>query len=94
MVTREDGQKRNELTAITYMLTLDQPMQLMCLNKSPHVHYWQGGGSLTYTVITPDSEVQSAVLGPNVDQVEVIQLGQARGWGGVWDDRRGSTARV
>jgi uncharacterized protein len=74
-VTREDGQKRNELTSIIYMLTHDQPMQWMCLNRSPHVHYWQGGGSLTYTVITPDGEVQSAVLGPNADQGEVIQLG-------------------
>jgi uncharacterized protein len=58
--TREDGQKRNELTSIIYMLTRDQPMQCMCLNRSPLVHYWQGGGPCSLFAMAPDTSLHAA----------------------------------
>ena len=70
---REGGQ-RNVLTSIYYCLTTDSPRQWWANNMSDHIHYWHGGGSLTYHIVHPDGTYERQVLGPRADQGETLQL--------------------
>ena len=71
--SREGGQ-RNVLTSIYYCLTTDSPRQWWAHNMSDHIHYWHGGGSLTYHVVHPDGRYERHVLGPRADRGETMQL--------------------
>ncbi|KAL1522627.1 hypothetical protein AB1Y20_017608 [Prymnesium parvum] len=70
---REGGQ-RNVMTSIYYCLTTDSPCQWWANNMSDHVHYWHGGGSLTYHVVHPNGCYERLVLGPRADLGETMQL--------------------
>jgi len=72
-VDRVDGQ-RNVLTSIYYCLTTDSPRQWWANNMSDHIHYWHGGGALTYHVVNPDGSHERTVLGPRAHLGEVMQL--------------------
>jgi predicted cupin superfamily sugar epimerase len=65
---------RNPMTSIFYLLTSSSPRQALIRNKSPHVHYWQGGGRLEYVLITDKGDVQKQVLGPNIAAGDTLQL--------------------
>jgi len=69
-----EGGKRNVLTSIYYCLTTGSPRQWWANNMSDHIHYWHGGGSLTYHVVHPDGSYERKVLGPRADKGEVLQL--------------------
>jgi predicted cupin superfamily sugar epimerase len=66
-----EGGERNTLTSIYYMLTADSPRQWWANNMSDHVHYWHGGGALTYRVISPDGTLATHTLGPACPQLVV-----------------------
>ena len=68
------GGQRNVLTSIFYMITTDSDRQWWANNMSDHIHYWHGGGSLTYHLVHPDGSYECKVLGPRADKGEVLQL--------------------
>jgi predicted cupin superfamily sugar epimerase len=69
-----EGKVRNHLTSIYYCLTTDSPRQWWANNMSDHIHYWHGGGALTYHIVHPDGRYERSVLGPRADRGEVLQL--------------------
>ena len=71
---RVGGGKRNMLTSIYYCLTSDSPRQWWANNMSDHIHYWHGGGALTYHLVHPDGSYERCVLGPRADKGHVLQL--------------------
>lgn len=66
-----EGGERNVLTSIYYMLTDDSPKQWWANNMSDHVHYWHGGGELTYHVVEPNGTLSAHTLGPKCPQLVV-----------------------
>lgn len=69
-----DGQPRLMATSIYYLLTDDSPIGYMHRNKSDIVHYFHCGSAIKYTVVTPEGEVSTAVLGNNLERGERPQL--------------------
>ncbi|KAG8466886.1 hypothetical protein KFE25_008265 [Diacronema lutheri] len=69
-LAREGGQ-RNTLTSIYYMLTAESPKQWWANNISDHVHYWHGGGEVTYRVVGRDGVLSTHTLGPACPQLVV-----------------------
>lgn len=65
-------QKENEtperalMTIIYYMLTVDSPFNHFHKNSSDIVHFFHLGAPMKYHVITPEGQISSAVLGPNI----------------------------
>jgi len=66
---------RNTLTSIYWMVTREAPVGYWICNASDHVHYWHGGGALTYHVVDPATGAYTrAVLGPDAHAGEVLQF--------------------
>lgn len=65
---------RNVLTSIYWMVTRESPIGWLCINGSDHVHYHHAGDAVTYHVISPEGQLSTHRLGPNVAQGEVMQL--------------------
>ena len=76
-----EGGERNILTSIYYLLTDDRPIGHFHLNQSDIIHYYQGGSPLSYYTITTDGELRHDILGPRVQDGQVMQLLVK---GGVW----------
>lgn len=72
-----EGGKRSLLTTIHYMLDLEKPHGLLHRNKSPIIHFYEGGGLLRYITVSPDGELNETLLGDNHER----QLTVA---GGYW----------
>ncbi|WP_372758293.1 cupin domain-containing protein [Litorivivens sp.] len=72
---------RRLMSSIFYLLTDDQPTGHLHRNRSDIVHYWQGGGSLLYTLLTPEGKLLQITLGPDVPSGEQLQLTVP---GGFW----------
>ena len=74
MTTEREGQDRNVLTSIYYLLTDDRPVDHLHKNKSDILHYFQAGSPITYLLITPEGQLERYVLGLNLSAGEVPQL--------------------
>ena len=68
------GEQRLMATSIYYLLTDDSPIGYMHRNTSDIVHYYHGGSSIKYTIITPQGGISTAILGNNLEQGERPQL--------------------
>ena len=74
--------QRNVCTSILYMLTKEENIGYWHMNKSDIVHYHQGGCTLTYLMIDPQTGVLSKqTVGQNVEKGDVPQLIVK---GGIW----------
>ena len=69
-----DGGKRNEMTSIYWMATYEHYFLWMGLNKSPHVHYYQGGNPFTYILVYPDGSIEEITMGPDPSVGHVMQM--------------------
>ena len=70
---REDS-ARNYMTSIIFMATPDAKVLYFGINKSDHVHYYQGGDSYTYIVVHPTGRVEEIVLGGDVLKGQKLQI--------------------
>lgn len=61
-------------TCIFYMLTNDNPIGFFHKNKSPILHFYHGGGSLTYRFIHPNGMTEEHILGPDIRNGHKLQL--------------------
>jgi uncharacterized protein len=73
--------RRNCLTSIFWVPTVDSPKLLLGLNRSDHVHYYQGGAPFEYFVFRPSKENGDSggrwtrtILGPDLRRGHVLQL--------------------
>ncbi len=74
MMTDREGEQRNLLTSIFYLLTDDSPIDYLHKNKSDIVHYFHGGSPITYLIIHPDGRLEKEKLGSNLLKGEKFQL--------------------
>ncbi len=65
---------RPAMSSIYYLLTADSPIGHLHRNRSGILHFWQGGSSLRYTVISPNGELKQKVMGPNIGAGEQLQI--------------------
>ena len=82
-IHKDDGThpERPLMTSIYYMLTEDSPIGHFNRNASDIVHFFHMGLSLRYYLLTPEGEISSVVLGPNVTAGERPQITVK---GGIW----------
>jgi uncharacterized protein len=73
--------RRNCLTSIFWVPTVDSPKLFMSQNRSDHVHYYQGGAPFEYIVFRPSKENDDeggrwtrTILGPDLQRGQVLQL--------------------
>ena len=80
---RPDGDpRRNALTSIFWVPTVACPRLPLAINRSDHVHYWQGGAAFEYTLFDPATKALSrVVLGPDLRAGQKLQVPVR---GGVW----------
>jgi predicted cupin superfamily sugar epimerase len=62
------------VTSIYYLLTKEHPIDYLHVNKSPIIHYFHGGSTVTYYLINPDGQLETHYLGLNVRAGEKPQL--------------------
>lgn len=65
---------RPAMSSIYYLLTADSPIGHLHRNRSDILHFWQGGSSLRYTLISPSGELKQKVMGPNIGAGEQLQI--------------------
>jgi len=82
---RPDGdERRNALTSIYWVPTIQSPMLMLATNCSDHVHYYQGGLSFVYYLLdatVAEPCLERVVLGPNLERGEKLQVCVR---GGTW----------
>jgi uncharacterized protein len=72
---------RHALTSIYWMPTLASPRLVVCINRSPHVHYYQGGRPFHYILYHPETRtLQTMTLGPDLQAGHVLQVPVLGGW--------------
>lgn len=69
------------MTSIYYLLTTDSPIGQFHFNQSDIVHYYHLGDAIRYSLIFPDGELRTVVMGSNVMAGELLQLHVP---GGIW----------
>lgn len=72
---------RNTLSSIYYMLSDDNPIGYLHKNKSDIIHYFHSGSAINYTIIHPDGQLETRVLGNDLSQGQTPQLTVK---GGCW----------
>mmetsp|Transcript_30662 Transcript_30662/g.45384 ORF Transcript_30662/g.45384 Transcript_30662/m.45384 type:complete len:263 (+) Transcript_30662:40-828(+) len=84
-LNRPDGdERRNALTSIYWVPTIQSPILMLATNCSDHVHYYQGGLSFMYYLLDPNADqprLERVVLGPNLERGEKLQVCVR---GGMW----------
>lgn len=74
--------RRNCLTSIYWVPTKESPKLPLIVNKSDHVHYYQGGKPFEYMLYDPDErEFDIQILGPDLAHGHNMQIPVK---GGVW----------
>ena len=69
-----NSKSRCLLSSIFYMLTDDSPIGYLHKNKSDIIHYFHGGSPLTYLILHPDGNLETKVLGADLDRGQQLQL--------------------
>lgn len=72
-----EGGKRSLLTTIHYMLDQERPHGLLHRNKSPIIHFYEGGGLLRYVTVSPEGELSETLLGESHERQLTVP-------GGFW----------
>lgn len=80
MIDTPDGE-RFSMSSIFYLLSAESPIGHFHLNKSDIVHYFHLGDPLTYSLIYPDGHLQTAVMGNQLHDGQLLQMTVP---GGVW----------
>jgi len=75
-----DRAQRKLLTSIYYLLTSDSPVGHLHENRSDIVHFFLGGGSLNYTLVSPQGEVSQTTLGTDIASGHELHLVVPSGW--------------
>ncbi len=75
-----ENSNRKLLTSIYYMLTKESPGGFLHRNKSDIIHYHHLGASIKYTIVSPDGVLSEKILGPNINNGEMLQLLVPGGW--------------
>ncbi|VVN81509.1 hypothetical protein PS858_01101 [Pseudomonas fluorescens] len=75
------GGPRYLMTSIYYLLTTDSPIGQFHFNQSDIVHYYHLGDAIRYSLIFPNGELRTVVMGSNVIAGELLQLHVP---GGIW----------
>ncbi len=70
----DDGDQRNLLTSIYWMLTEQSPIGWWCKNQSDHVHYHHLGATIEYLVIDENGAMCKHQLGADIRNGDVPQL--------------------
>jgi predicted cupin superfamily sugar epimerase len=67
--------RRNALTSIFWIPTIKSSKLLLGINKSDHVHYYQGGKPFEYLVYHPETKVlEKHILGPDLRAGHKLQV--------------------
>ncbi len=66
--------ERLAVTTIFYMLTKDSPVGHWHKNRSDILHFFQMGSPLTYWILSPEGEIKTHVLGPDLEKGQQLQL--------------------
>lgn len=72
--TAREGNQRNLITSIYYLLTKEQPIGYFNKNQSPILHYFHGGSPLTYLILSENGHLERVKLGFDVTKNQVPQL--------------------
>lgn len=72
---------RKLLTSIYYLLTADSPIGYMHRNRSDILHYYHGGASIHYLLVSEEGKLEKHTLGFDLERGERPQLLVK---GGVW----------
>lgn len=75
-----DGSDRKLISCIYYLLTHDSPIGHLHENRSDIIHFFQLGRPISYTLVSPEGEVIQAIIGPDIDQGQQLQLTVPSGW--------------
>lgn len=62
------------MSSIYYLLTNDSPIGFFHQNKSEIIHFFHTGSPIEYTLISPNGELTTQVLGPDLKQGHQFQL--------------------
>jgi len=62
------------MSSIFYLLTEDSPVGHLHRNRSDILHFWQAGDPLRYTLLSPEGELRTVIVGPNVVAGQQLQL--------------------
>ncbi len=65
---------RNVCSSIYYALTEESPFNFFHKVQSDIVHYFLRGSPIKYTVVSPEGECTTTVLGPNLQQGHLFHL--------------------
>ena len=62
------------LSSIYYLLTDDNPIGFLHKNRSDIIHYFHSGSPLHYTILSPEGTLEHAILGPELNRGQQLQL--------------------
>ena len=65
---------RPAMSSIYYLLTDDSPVGHWHRNQSDIMHYFQLGSALRYWLISPEGELTTVLLGPEINTGQQLQL--------------------
>jgi predicted cupin superfamily sugar epimerase len=75
-----NGSDRKLLTCIHYLLTRESPIGCLHVNQSDIIHFFHQGSPITYTLVSPERELNQVILGTNLDEGQQLQLTVPSGW--------------
>ncbi len=75
--------RRNALTSIFWVPTIQSPHLILGVNYSDHVHYYHGGRPFQYILYDPKGkgELRKVILGPDLHKGHQLQVCVP---GGIW----------
>lgn len=68
------GNRRRLCTSIFYLLTKDNPINILHRNKSDIIHYFHLGDTIKYTTVTNEGMVKEQTVGANLKCGDQLQL--------------------
>ncbi|UZE95669.1 cupin domain-containing protein [Alkalimarinus alittae] len=68
---------QSAMSSIYYLLTDDAPTGFFHQNKSDIAHYFHSGSPIKYTMISPNGELTTNILGPDLEFQLIVK-------GGYW----------
>lgn len=71
---------RPTLTCIYYLLTSDSPIGHLHVNRSDIVHFFQTGSPIEYTLVSPEGDLKTIILGTKIEAGHQLKLTVPGGW--------------
>lgn len=67
--------RRNCLTSMYWIPTKTSPNLKLAVNKSDHVHFYQGGKPVEFVLVDPNTDqIRMQIVGPDILHGHVLQL--------------------